>query len=75
MYQPSAVDVTERNISQFLEGSLGLLSSHDGGIPVYRRIVLTPDLLMGVDTTSDDEDMEAKNVSLRVCKNKQSVHL
>jgi len=52
--------VTERNISQFLEGSFGLLSNHDGGIPVYRRIVLTPDFLIGVDTASDDEDIQAK---------------
>ena len=48
-------------MSQFLEGSFGLLSSHDSGIPVYRRIVLTPDL---VGTASDDDDIEAKNVRL-----------
>jgi hypothetical protein len=68
MYHPRVVDVTERNISQFLEGSFGLLSSHDSGIPVYRRIVLTPDFLIGVGTASDDEDMETKCSGW--CKNK-----
>ena len=40
-------DVHERNISQFLEGSFGRLSSHEGGIPVYLKTVRTPDCLGG----------------------------
>lgn len=35
--------MTERKISQFLEGSLGRFSSQDGGIPVYLRMVFIPD--------------------------------
>ena len=31
------------NISQFLDGSLGLLSSHEGGIPVYCKTVFMPE--------------------------------
>lgn len=34
-------------MSQFLDGSFGRLSSHDGGMPVYLRTVLTPDCLAG----------------------------
>lgn len=30
-------------MSQFREGSLGRLSSHEGGIPVYCRTVFTPE--------------------------------
>lgn len=40
--------MTERNISQFLDGSFGRLSIQDGGMPVYLSIVLTPDVLTGV---------------------------
>ena len=35
--------MTPRKISQFREGRLGRLSSHEGGIPVYWRTVLKPD--------------------------------
>ena len=37
-------DVTDIKISQFREGSLGRLSSHEGGIPVYWRAALIPDM-------------------------------
>ncbi len=40
--------MTERNISQFLDGSFGRLSIQDGGMPVYLSIVLIPDFLTGV---------------------------
>jgi hypothetical protein len=49
--------VTERKISQFLEGGFGLLSSHDDGIPVYFRIVLTPELAGLAGGTSEDQDI------------------
>ena len=47
MYNPRTEDVTERKINQFREGSLGFLSSHEGGIPVYRKTVFTPDCFGG----------------------------
>lgn len=34
-------------MSQFREGSLGRLSSHEVGIPVYRRTIFTPDMRGG----------------------------
>lgn len=54
--------MTDRNISQFLDGSFGLLSSHDGGIPVYLSIVLTPDCL--VDCAWGAEDVSAEGVDI-----------
>jgi hypothetical protein len=43
MYSPATLEVTERKMSQFLEGSFGRLSSQEGGIPVYLRTVFSPD--------------------------------
>lgn len=34
-------------MSQFRDGSFGRLSSQDGGIPVYCKTVLTPDIFLG----------------------------
>lgn len=38
------LDVTLINMSQFREGSLGLLSSHEGGMPVYCKTVFMPEI-------------------------------
>lgn len=36
--------VTDRNMSQFLEGSFGLLLSQEAGMPVYLRAALIPEV-------------------------------
>lgn len=45
MNKPATEDVTEIKISQFREGSVGRLLSHEAGIPVYSRAVFMPDFL------------------------------
>lgn len=65
MYRPRTEEVTDRNTSQFLDGSFGLLSSHDGGIPVYFSIVLTPDCLVGCAWGAEDVSVDGVDIDSR----------